>query len=96
MSRDRWPATTSTSRSRTSRYAATSLQTAAFALSSTGAAVVPPEGFGDFLNRLLSEGLAAELLKHTTITLWDGWPLLLVFTLLMSTEWYLRKKRGLV
>ena len=64
--------------------------------SSTGAAIIPPEGFGDFLDRLLSEGLAAELLKHTTITLWDGWPLLLMFTLLMSTEWYLRKRRGLV
>jgi uncharacterized membrane protein len=62
----------------------------------TGAAVIPPEGFGDFLDRLLSEGLAAELMKHTTITLWDGWPLLIVFTLLMSTEWYLRKRRGLV
>ncbi len=62
----------------------------------TGAAVVPPEAFGEFLNRLLSEGLAAELLKQTTITLWDGWPLLLVFTLLMTTEWYLRKRRGLV
>ncbi len=62
----------------------------------TGAAVIPPEEFGDFLDRLLSEGLAAELLKHTTITLWDGWPLLLMFTLLMTTEWYLRKRRGLV
>lgn len=64
--------------------------------SATGAAVIPPEEFGDFLDRLLSEGLAAELLKHTTITLWDGWPLLLMFTLLMTTEWYLRKRRGLV
>jgi uncharacterized membrane protein len=64
--------------------------------SSTGAAIIPPEGFGDFLGRLLSEGLAAELLKRTTITLWDGWPLLVLFTLLMSTEWYLRKRRGLV
>ncbi|QDT56613.1 hypothetical protein Pan44_46700 [Caulifigura coniformis] len=64
--------------------------------SSTGAAVISPEAFGEFLDRLLSEGLAAELLKHTTVTLWDGWPLLLVFTLLMSTEWYLRKRRGLV
>lgn len=64
--------------------------------SSTGASVVAPEAFGDFLDRLLSEGLAAELLKRTTITLWDGWPLLLVFTLLMTTEWYLRKRRGLV
>ncbi len=64
--------------------------------SSTGAAVIPPEGFGEFLDRLLSEGLAAELLKHTTVTLWDGWPLLAVFTLLMSTEWYVRKRRGLV
>jgi len=62
----------------------------------TGAAVVPPEDFSNFVNRLLSEGLAAELLKHTTITLWDGWPLMIVFTLLMSTEWYLRKRRGLV
>jgi hypothetical protein len=62
----------------------------------TGASVITPEHFGEFLDRLLKEGVAAELIRHTTITLWDGWPFLLVFTLLLSTEWYLRKRRGLV
>jgi hypothetical protein len=62
----------------------------------TGASSVAPETFGDFLDRLMNEGVAAELLRHTTVTLWDGWPFLLTFALLLTTEWFVRKRRGLV
>jgi hypothetical protein len=62
----------------------------------TGAASIAPETFGEFLDRLMSEGVAADLLRHTTVTLWDGWPFLITFALLLSTEWFVRKRRGLV
>jgi hypothetical protein len=62
----------------------------------TGATTVTPEGFGEFLDRLVSEGVAAEMMRYTTITLWDGWPLLLMFALLLTTEWFVRKRKGLV
>jgi uncharacterized membrane protein len=62
----------------------------------TGATSVTPENLGEFLDRLLNEGVAAELTRNTTISLWDGWPLLLTFVLLMTTEWFIRKRRGLV
>jgi hypothetical protein len=62
----------------------------------TGATTVTPEGFGDFLDRLVSEGVAAEMMRYTTVTLWDGWPLLLMFALLLTTEWFVRKRKGLV
>ncbi|MBX3441412.1 MAG: hypothetical protein KF774_03325 [Planctomyces sp.] len=62
----------------------------------TGAATVTPESFGEFLDRMTTEGIAAELLRHTTTTLWDGWPLLLTFALLLIAEWFVRKRRGLV
>jgi uncharacterized membrane protein len=62
----------------------------------TGATAVAPEDFGQFLERLLTDGIASELQRHTTRTLWDGWPFLMTFAILLSTEWYVRKKRGLV
>jgi len=30
------------------------------------------------------------------VTLWDSWPTLLTFVGLLSTEWFLRKRWGLV
>jgi hypothetical protein len=62
----------------------------------TGAVPVEPEDFGEFLDSLLEEGLAAEVTRHTQFNLWDDWPLLLVFVLLLTTEWFVRKRRGLV
>jgi hypothetical protein len=62
----------------------------------TGATTVTPEGFGEFLDRLVSEGVAAEMMRYRTVTLWDGWPLLLTFALLLTTEWFVRKRKGLV
>jgi len=62
----------------------------------TGGNVVPPEDFGKFLTNLLAEGIPAELKRYRRINLWDGWPILLVFTSLMTLEWTIRKWKGLV
>ncbi len=62
----------------------------------TGGSVVAPEGFGEFLQTLLKEGLPAELKRLRRINLWDGWPLLLLFVAFLTTEWTLRKWKGLV
>jgi uncharacterized membrane protein len=62
----------------------------------TGAAPIPPENFAGFLDELLRDGLSTEVTRYTQINLWDGWPLLLVFVGLLVTEWFLRKRRGLV
>lgn len=62
----------------------------------TGTSAVPPENVPSFFQDLLNAGLTTELTQYTQINLWDGWPLLLVFVVLMTTEWFLRKRRGLV
>lgn len=62
----------------------------------TGGTVVPSEDFGKFLTTLLEEGIPAELKRYRRISLWDGWPLLLIFTSLLTLEWTLRKWKGLV
>ncbi|MFV0446159.1 MAG: hypothetical protein ACK5Q5_21490 [Planctomycetaceae bacterium] len=62
----------------------------------TGAAPIAPENLPAFLDDLLQEGLNTEVTRYTQINLWDGWPLLLVFVSLLVTEWFVRKRRGLV
>ncbi len=62
----------------------------------TGTAPIPAEQFGSFIESLLEAGLTTELTQHTQVNLWDNWPLLLLFVLMMSTEWFVRKRRGLV
>lgn len=37
-----------------------------------------------------------EMKRSRRLTLWDNWPSLLLFVILATTEWWLRKKRGLV
>ncbi|MEZ6067217.1 MAG: hypothetical protein R3B90_16290 [Planctomycetaceae bacterium] len=62
----------------------------------SGAVPVPAEQFDEFVQELIDAGLAADVTRYTQINLWDGWPLLLVFVLLLTTEWVVRKWRGLV
>lgn len=63
----------------------------------TGGAVVPPEEFSDFLARLIeNDALNPEETYVTRVSLWDNWYFLLTFVGLMTVEWFLRKKRGLV
>jgi len=62
----------------------------------TGTSAVAPENVPSFLQNLLNAGLTTELTQYTQINLWDGWPLLLLFVFLLTTEWFVRKRRGLV
>ena len=62
----------------------------------TGGTILAPEDFGTFLTSLVKEGIPAELKRYRRISLWDGWPVLLIFVGLMSLEWTLRKIKGLV
>jgi len=62
----------------------------------TGAASVPAEELGTFLDRLLEEGLAMEITRQSQVNLWDNWPALTLFVAVMALEWILRKRRGLV
>jgi hypothetical protein len=55
-----------------------------------------PEELPDLLEKLKArtEEFTEEVVE--TITLWDRWPTLLAFAGLLSAEWYLRKRWGLV
>ena len=61
----------------------------------TGGSSMKPEDLGSLLERLKLTKFNA-LTRIQVITLWDNWWFLLAFVSLMSLEWYLRKKRGLV
>ena len=62
----------------------------------TGASVVPPEKLGSFLDELLKSGISTELTRNRMLNLWDNWPLLLVFVGVLTLEWFIRKRNGLV
>lgn len=55
-----------------------------------------PEEFIDFLNQLRHEPLNLEIEKYREVRLWDRWPFFLLFVVLLTTEWVIRKRRGLV
>ncbi len=62
----------------------------------TGASAVPPEKLGAFLDDLLKSGISTELTRNRLVNLWDNWPLLLLFSTVMTLEWFVRKRSGLV
>ena len=62
----------------------------------TGAVPQKPENFGKFLENLLQQGIQTEITRHARVGLWDNWFFLGLFASLLTIEWYLRKKRGLV
>jgi uncharacterized membrane protein len=62
----------------------------------SGGAGLAPEELPDLLERLKSKAQEFEEEIVETITLWDRWPPMIVFVGLLSTEWYLRKRWGLV
>ncbi|WP_397568549.1 hypothetical protein [Schlesneria sp. T3-172] len=61
----------------------------------TGGTSLKPEELGSLIERLKQTKYDA-LTRIQITTLWDNWWLLLTFVGLMSCEWFLRKKAGLV
>ena len=58
--------------------------------------ITRPEELPDLLERLKEKTAEFEEEVVETVTLWDRWPPMLMFVGLLSTEWYLRKRWGLV
>lgn len=58
----------------------------------------PPDELDSYVSRQLKSGMfrPADLSQVVRVTLWDNWPFLLAFVGVLSTEWFLRKRRGLV
>jgi len=61
-----------------------------------GGQSLAPEELPDLLRRMLEKPPELEVEVQTKKTPWDTWPFFLLFVCLISTEWYLRKKWGLV
>ena len=57
--------------------------------------VVVPEGLSELLQRLTQQTETVEV-HEVKRTFWDTWPYLLLVVGLLGTEWYLRKRWGLV
>ncbi|MBA3481146.1 MAG: hypothetical protein H0T51_04955, partial [Pirellulales bacterium] len=55
-----------------------------------------PEELPDLLERLKARAEEFEEEIVETVTLWDRWPTFIAFVGLLSTEWFLRKRWGLV
>ena len=63
----------------------------------TGGRVIPAEEFDEFLDQLITAGPPnLSLTQITRITLWDNAWYLGAFVLVMTAEWFFRKRRGLV
>ena len=62
----------------------------------TGGKALAPEQLSHFLEELRKHPLATEIETETKVTPWDTWPFMLILVGLMTGEWALRKKWGLV
>jgi uncharacterized membrane protein len=56
---------------------------------------VPPERLGTYLKALDRSGYS-ESVTYQEHRVWDNWPFLLIFTALLTLEWWLRKRHGWV
>ncbi len=64
--------------------------------SDLGGKALAAEELPDLLRQLQDEPLELEVENQVKHTYWDTWTLFLLFVALVSTEWFLRKKWGLV
>jgi hypothetical protein len=61
-----------------------------------GGRSLPPEGLPELIDELAGRSAELEEKFVRKLTLWDNWPVLLLFVGVVGTEWFLRKKWGLV
>ncbi len=61
----------------------------------TGGELVTPERLANHLKGL-DRSTFTEYLSPTEYKVWDNWPFLLLFTFLLTLEWWLRKRHGWV
>jgi uncharacterized membrane protein len=63
---------------------------------STGGIFMQPEEFSSFLELKAGEDDPIVVSRLRQTSLWDNWTFLMSFVVLMSAEWFVRKRRGLV
>jgi hypothetical protein len=62
----------------------------------TGGKSLAPEELPDLLRRMMEETEALEVKTEAKESLWDKWPFFFLLVGLLGTEWYLRKRWGMV
>ncbi|MDZ4779852.1 MAG: glutamine amidotransferase [Planctomycetia bacterium] len=62
----------------------------------TGGRSLPPEQLPALLRELQDKARDSDVSSETKQSLWDNWLVLIAFVSLLATEWYLRKRWGLV
>ncbi len=61
----------------------------------SGGEYLPPEKLESRIKSLKDE-VVPDYTTQSEVRLWDNWPFLLIFALLLTMEWYLRKRNGWV
>lgn len=61
----------------------------------TGGKFLPPEGLNKYLQSLNGK-IYTESLTQVEHKIWDNWPFFLIFTAILTLEWWLRKRHGWV
>ncbi|MHC5543335.1 glutamine amidotransferase, partial [Singulisphaera rosea] len=62
----------------------------------TGGAYVPSEELPKYLKDHLDGKIYSDFVTQTEHKVWDNWPFFLLFTTLLTLEWWLRKRNGWV
>ena len=62
----------------------------------TGGQSLAPEELPELIKRLAEQTSQFEIQQETKKTFWDTWPFFLILVALLTVEWYLRKRWGLV
>ena len=62
----------------------------------TGGKALVPEELPGLLRKLAEDTQTLGVQSEAKRTFWDTWPFFLALVSLLTTEWYLRKRWGLV